>query len=102
MVLLPRSQGPVCYRSDPSGPRQNMRGHMEDLEETLVHSSFEPISNATFAVHVKTEGTTRQMRSLCRQPFEQVLLAANVTKVPVVSWFDDLKDTKLLNLFWRS
>ncbi|KAL4597536.1 hypothetical protein GN956_G25946 [Arapaima gigas] len=25
-----------------------------------------------------------------------------VPQVPVVSWFDDLKDTKLLNLFWRS
>ncbi|CAF93604.1 unnamed protein product, partial [Tetraodon nigroviridis] len=35
-----------------------------DLDETLVHSSFKPISNPDFIVPVEIEGTTHQV-SVC-------------------------------------
>ncbi|XP_051911559.1 carboxy-terminal domain RNA polymerase II polypeptide A small phosphatase 2-like isoform X2 [Hippocampus zosterae] len=48
--LLPRvtarDQGKICV--------------VIDLDETLVHSSFKPISNADFIVPVEIEGTTHQ------------------------------------------
>ncbi|XP_064408443.1 carboxy-terminal domain RNA polymerase II polypeptide A small phosphatase 2 isoform X2 [Latimeria chalumnae] len=142
-----------------------------DLDETLVHSSFKPISNADFIVPVEIEGTTHQVYVLKRpfvdeflrrvgELFECVLFTASLAKyadpvtdlldkwgvfrarlfrescvfhqgcyvkdlsrlgrdlnktiildnspasyifhpenaVPVVSWFDDMSDTELLNL----
>ncbi|XP_017548286.1 carboxy-terminal domain RNA polymerase II polypeptide A small phosphatase 2 [Pygocentrus nattereri] len=142
-----------------------------DLDETLVHSSFKPISNADFIVPVEIEGTTHQVYVLKRphvdrflqrmgEMFECVLFTASLAKyadpvtdlldqsgvfrtrlfrescvfhqgcyvkdlsrlgrqlnktlildnspasyifhpenaVPVLSWFDDLEDTELLNL----
>uniref|UniRef100_A0A3Q0R8M4 protein-serine/threonine phosphatase n=1 Tax=Amphilophus citrinellus TaxID=61819 RepID=A0A3Q0R8M4_AMPCI len=142
-----------------------------DLDETLVHSSFKPISNADFIVPVEIEGTTHQVYVLKRpyvdeflqrmgELFECVLFTASLAKyadpvtdlldqcgvfrtrlfrescvfhqgcyvkdlsrlgrdlhktlildnspasyifhpnnaVPVVSWFDDVDDTELLNL----
>ncbi|XP_038165130.1 carboxy-terminal domain RNA polymerase II polypeptide A small phosphatase 2 [Cyprinodon tularosa] len=142
-----------------------------DLDETLVHSSFKPISNADFIVPVEIEGTTHQVYVLKRpyvdeflrrmgEMFECVLFTASLAKyadpvtdlldqgsvfrarlfrescvfhqgcyvkdlsrlgrdltrtlildnspasyifhpnnaIPVVSWFDDVEDTELLNL----
>ncbi|TNM86568.1 carboxy-terminal domain RNA polymerase II polypeptide A small phosphatase 2 isoform X1 [Takifugu flavidus] len=142
-----------------------------DLDETLVHSSFKPISNADFIVPVEIEGTTHQVYVLKRphvdeflqrmgELFECVLFTASLSKyadpvtdlldrcgvfrtrlfrescvfhqgcyvkdlsrlgrdlhktlildnspasyifhpnnaVPVVSWFDDVDDSELLNL----
>uniref|UniRef100_A0A672S8Z0 Mitochondrial import inner membrane translocase subunit TIM50 n=1 Tax=Sinocyclocheilus grahami TaxID=75366 RepID=A0A672S8Z0_SINGR len=63
-----------------------------DLDETLVHSSFKPISNADFIVPVEIEGTTHQVRS------DKCLLPRYSKPVPVLSWFDDLEDTELLHL----
>ncbi|RXN26888.1 carboxy-terminal domain RNA polymerase II polypeptide A small phosphatase 2-like isoform X1 [Labeo rohita] len=80
-----------------------------DLDETLVHSSFKPISNADFIVPVEIEGTTHQVYVLKRpyvdeflqrmgELFECVLFTASLAKVPVLSWFDDSEDTELLHL----
>ncbi|KAF7693017.1 hypothetical protein HF521_008333 [Silurus meridionalis] len=142
-----------------------------DLDETLVHSSFKPISNADFIVPVEIDGTTHQVYVLKRphvdqflqrmgEMFECVLFTASLAKyadpvtdlldqcgvfrarlfrescvfhhgcyvkdlsrlgrqlnktlildnspasyifhpenaVPVLSWFDDVDDTELLNL----
>ncbi|XP_041097660.1 carboxy-terminal domain RNA polymerase II polypeptide A small phosphatase 2 isoform X2 [Polyodon spathula] len=155
--VTPQDQGKVCV--------------VIDLDETLVHSSFKPISNADFIVPVEIEGTTHQVYVLKRphvdeflrrmgELFECVLFTASLAKyadpvtdlldkhgvfqvrlfrescvfhqgcyvkdlsrlgrdlgrtlildnspasyifhpenaVPVVSWFDDLDDTELLNL----
>ncbi|XP_064155577.1 carboxy-terminal domain RNA polymerase II polypeptide A small phosphatase 2-like [Anguilla rostrata] len=155
--LTERDQGKICV--------------VIDLDETLVHSSFKPISNADFIVPVEIEGTTHQVYVLKRphvdvflqrmgELFECVLFTASLAKyadpvtdqldqcgvfrtrlfrescvfhqgcyvkdlsrlgrqlsktlildnspasyifhpenaVPVVSWFDDLKDAELLNL----
>ncbi|XP_025769459.1 CTD small phosphatase-like protein [Puma concolor] len=80
-----------------------------DLDETLVHSSFKPISNADFIVPVEIDGTIHQVYVLKRphvdeflqrmgQLFECVLFTASLAKVPVQSWFDDMTDTELLDL----
>ncbi|KTG44948.1 hypothetical protein cypCar_00042022 [Cyprinus carpio] len=80
-----------------------------DLDETLVHSSFKPISNADFIVPVEIEGTTHQVYVLKRpyvdeflqrmgELFECVLFTASLAKVPVLSWFDDSEDNELLHL----
>ncbi|XP_028854920.1 carboxy-terminal domain RNA polymerase II polypeptide A small phosphatase 2 isoform X1 [Denticeps clupeoides] len=155
--VTPEDQGKICV--------------VIDLDETLVHSSFKPISNADFIVPVEIEGTTHQVYVLKRphvdeflqrmgELFECVLFTASLAKyadpvtdlldqcgvfrarlfrescvfhqgcyvkdlsrlgrqlnktlildnspasyifhpenaVPVVSWFDDLEDTELLNL----
>lgn len=155
--VTPEDQGKICV--------------VIDLDETLVHSSFKPISNADFIVPVEIEGTTHQVYVLKRphvdrflqrmgEMFECVLFTASLAKyadpvtdlldqcgvfrtrlfrescvfhqgcyvkdlsrlgrqlsktlildnspasyifhpenaVPVVSWFDDLEDTELLNL----
>ncbi|KAM7064235.1 CTD small phosphatase-like protein isoform 3-T3 [Molossus nigricans] len=64
-----------------------------DLDETLVHSSFKPISNADFIVPVEIDGTIHQVYVLKRphvdeflqrmgQLFECVLFTASLAKAP--------------------
>ncbi|EPQ17926.1 CTD small phosphatase-like protein [Myotis brandtii] len=66
-----------------------------DLDETLVHSSFKPISNADFIVPVEIDGTIHQVYVLKRphvdeflqrmgQLFECVLFTASLAKVYVL------------------
>ncbi|KAI7809394.1 putative CTD small phosphatase-like protein [Triplophysa rosa] len=63
-----------------------------DLDETLVHSSFKPISNADFIVPVEIDGTVHQVYVLKRphvdeflqkmgELFECVLFTASLAKV---------------------
>ncbi|KAG9510459.1 CTD small phosphatase-like protein [Fragariocoptes setiger] len=72
-----------------------------DLDETLVHSSFKPISNADFIVPVEIEGSIHQVYVLKRphvdeflqrmgQLFECVLFTASLAKYadPVVDLLD--------------
>uniref|UniRef100_A0A3Q4I5F3 protein-serine/threonine phosphatase n=1 Tax=Neolamprologus brichardi TaxID=32507 RepID=A0A3Q4I5F3_NEOBR len=72
-----------------------------DLDETLVHSSFKPISNADFIVPVEIEGTTHQVYVLKRpyvdeflqrmgELFECVLFTASLAKYadPVTDLLD--------------
>ncbi|XP_025900873.1 carboxy-terminal domain RNA polymerase II polypeptide A small phosphatase 2 [Nothoprocta perdicaria] len=72
-----------------------------DLDETLVHSSFKPISNADFVVPVEIEGTTHQVYVLKRpfvdeflrrmgELFECVLFTASLAKYadPVTDLLD--------------
>lgn len=72
-----------------------------DLDETLVHSSFKPISNADFIVPVEIEGTTHQVYVLKRphvdeflqrmgELFECVLFTASLSKYadPVTDLLD--------------
>ncbi|XP_077369357.1 carboxy-terminal domain RNA polymerase II polypeptide A small phosphatase 2 [Festucalex cinctus] len=89
--LLPevtaRDQGKICV--------------VIDLDETLVHSSFKPISNADFIVPVEIEGTTHQVYVLKRpyvdeflqrmgELFECVLFTASLAKYadPVTDLLD--------------
>ncbi|CAL9703764.1 unnamed protein product [Knipowitschia caucasica] len=62
-----------------------------DLDETLVHSSFKPVSNADFVVPVEIEGTTHQVYVMKRpyvdeflqrmgELFECVLFTASLAK----------------------
>ncbi|KAG5900719.1 hypothetical protein JTB14_038237 [Gonioctena quinquepunctata] len=44
-----------------------------DLDETLVHSSFKPISNADFVVPVEIDGTTHQVYVLKRPHVDEFL-----------------------------
>lgn len=80
-----------------------------DLDETLVHSSFKPISNADFIVPVEIDNVIHQVyvlkrpfvdEFLCRmgELFECVLFTASLAKVPCSSWFDDMDDRELLDL----
>ncbi|XP_036189050.1 CTD small phosphatase-like protein isoform X2 [Myotis myotis] len=66
-----------------------------DLDETLVHSSFKPISNADFIVPVEIDGTIHQVHVLKRphvdeflqrmgQLFECVLFTASLAKFLVI------------------
>ncbi|XP_033943209.1 carboxy-terminal domain RNA polymerase II polypeptide A small phosphatase 2 isoform X1 [Pseudochaenichthys georgianus] len=72
-----------------------------DLDETLVHSSFKPISNADFIVPVEIEGTTHQVYVMKRpyvdeflqrmgELFECVLFTASLAKYadPVTDLLD--------------
>ncbi|KAK3082914.1 hypothetical protein FSP39_008957 [Pinctada imbricata] len=72
-----------------------------DLDETLVHSSFKPISNADFIVPVEIEGTVHQVYVLKRpyvdeflkkmgELFECVLFTASLAKYadPVADLLD--------------
>ncbi|XP_062613981.1 CTD small phosphatase-like protein isoform X1 [Saccostrea cucullata] len=72
-----------------------------DLDETLVHSSFKPISNADFIVPVEIEGTVHQVYVLKRpyvdeflkkmgEMFECVLFTASLAKYadPVADLLD--------------
>ncbi|CAL8255190.1 carboxy-terminal domain RNA polymerase II polypeptide A small phosphatase 2 [Gadus morhua] len=85
--LDPQDQGKICV--------------VIDLDETLVHSSFKPISNADFIVPVEIEGTTHQVYVLKRpyvdeflqrmgELFECVLFTASLAKYadPVTDLLD--------------
>uniref|UniRef100_A0A4W4FZB2 protein-serine/threonine phosphatase n=1 Tax=Electrophorus electricus TaxID=8005 RepID=A0A4W4FZB2_ELEEL len=85
--LTPEDQGKICV--------------VIDLDETLVHSSFKPISNADFIVPVEIEGTTHQVYVLKRphvdkflqcmgDMFECVLFTASLAKYadPVTDLLD--------------
>lgn len=65
-----------------------------DLDETLVHSSFKPISNADFVVPVEIDGTVHQVYVLKRpyvdeflqrmgELYECVLFTASLAKVNI-------------------
>ncbi|XP_061074676.1 carboxy-terminal domain RNA polymerase II polypeptide A small phosphatase 2-like isoform X2 [Conger conger] len=85
--VTPQDQGKVCV--------------VIDLDETLVHSSFKPISNADFIVPVEIEGTTHQVYVLKRphvdeflqrmgEMFECILFTASLAKYadPVTDLLD--------------
>ncbi|KAG7471924.1 hypothetical protein MATL_G00103190 [Megalops atlanticus] len=85
--VTPADQGKICV--------------VIDLDETLVHSSFKPISNADFIVPVEIEGTTHQVYVLKRphvdeflrrmgELFECVLFTASLAKYadPVTDLLD--------------
>ncbi|XP_035268689.1 CTD (carboxy-terminal domain, RNA polymerase II, polypeptide A) small phosphatase-like a isoform X3 [Anguilla rostrata] len=96
----------------PSPPAQNLLPEMTisdygkncvviDLDETLVHSSFKPISNADFIVPVEIDGTVHQVYVLKRphvdeflqkmgELFECVLFTASLAKYadPVADLLD--------------
>ncbi|XP_002736972.2 CTD small phosphatase-like protein [Saccoglossus kowalevskii] len=72
-----------------------------DLDETLVHSSFKPVSNADFVVPVEIDGTVHQVYVLKRpfvdeflqkmgELFECVLFTASLSKYadPVADLLD--------------
>ncbi|XP_058874764.1 CTD (carboxy-terminal domain, RNA polymerase II, polypeptide A) small phosphatase-like a isoform X4 [Acipenser ruthenus] len=74
-----------------------------DLDETLVHSSFKPISNADFIVPVEIDGTVHQVYVLKRphvdtflqkmgELFECVLFTASLAKVYKDSSCNSLSD----------
>ncbi|XP_029631495.1 carboxy-terminal domain RNA polymerase II polypeptide A small phosphatase 2 [Salmo trutta] len=85
--VTPEDEGKICV--------------VIDLDETLVHSSFKPISNADFIVPVEIEGTTHQVFVLKRphvdeflqrmgELFECVLFTASLAKYadPVTDLLD--------------
>nr|XP_023689082.1 carboxy-terminal domain RNA polymerase II polypeptide A small phosphatase 2 [Paramormyrops kingsleyae] len=85
--MTPQDQGKICV--------------VIDLDETLVHSSFKPVSNADFIVPVEIEGTTHQVYVLKRphvdeflqkmgEMFECVLFTASLAKYadPVTDLLD--------------
>ncbi|KAJ7999923.1 hypothetical protein DPEC_G00199440 [Dallia pectoralis] len=85
--VTPEDEGKICV--------------VIDLDETLVHSSFKPISNADFIVPVEIEGTTHQVYVLKRphvdeflqrmgELFECVLFTASLAKYadPVTDLLD--------------
>ncbi|XP_063283935.1 carboxy-terminal domain RNA polymerase II polypeptide A small phosphatase 2 isoform X2 [Pelobates fuscus] len=57
--VAPKDKGKICM--------------VIDLDETLVHSSFKPISNADFIVPVEIEGTTHQVYVLKRPYVDEFL-----------------------------
>ncbi|CAJ0940679.1 unnamed protein product [Ranitomeya imitator] len=57
--VAPKDNGKICM--------------VIDLDETLVHSSFKPISNADFIVPVEIEGTTHQVYVLKRPYVDEFL-----------------------------
>ncbi|KAI4899084.1 hypothetical protein NFI96_022007, partial [Prochilodus magdalenae] len=86
--VTPEDQGKICV--------------VIDLDETLVHSSFKPISNADFIVPVEIEGTTHQVYVLKRphvdrflqrmgEMFECVLFTASLAKCGPVDDSEELK-----------
>ncbi|XP_024239800.1 carboxy-terminal domain RNA polymerase II polypeptide A small phosphatase 2 isoform X1 [Oncorhynchus tshawytscha] len=85
--MITQDQGKICV--------------VIDLDETLVHSSFKPISNADFIVPVEIEGTTHQVYVLKRpyvdeflqrmgELFECILFTASLAKYadPVTDLLD--------------
>ncbi|XP_024239801.1 carboxy-terminal domain RNA polymerase II polypeptide A small phosphatase 2 isoform X2 [Oncorhynchus tshawytscha] len=88
--MITQDQGKICV--------------VIDLDETLVHSSFKPISNADFIVPVEIEGTTHQVYVLKRpyvdeflqrmgELFECILFTASLAK-PFPHVLDDLCSAK--------
>ncbi|KAF7261275.1 hypothetical protein EG68_00970 [Paragonimus skrjabini miyazakii] len=80
-----------------------------DLDETLVHSWFKHVDNASFIVPVELDGVKHQIY-VCKRPhldeflravcplFECVMFTASLRKLQIVSWFDDPNDQALLEL----
>ncbi|KAA3681430.1 uncharacterized protein DEA37_0009909 [Paragonimus westermani] len=80
-----------------------------DLDETLVHSWFKHVDNASFVVPVELDGVKHQIY-VCKRPhldeflravcplFECVMFTASLRKLQIVSWFDDPNDQALLEL----
>ncbi|XP_072568261.1 CTD (carboxy-terminal domain, RNA polymerase II, polypeptide A) small phosphatase-like a isoform X1 [Paramormyrops kingsleyae] len=74
LQVLPTSSSPVKYLL----PERNTSDYGKncvviDLDETLVHSSFKPISNADFIVPVEIDGTVHQVYVLKRPHVDQFL-----------------------------
>ena len=44
-----------------------------DLDETLVHSSFQPVQNASFIIHVNIEGTLHNVYVMKRPGVEEFM-----------------------------
>lgn len=77
---LPRflEENGQCQAKDrllPQAQNQDVHRHcmVIDLDETLVHSSFKPISNADFVVPVEIDGTVHQVYVLKRPYVDEFL-----------------------------
>ncbi|XP_059089114.1 carboxy-terminal domain RNA polymerase II polypeptide A small phosphatase 1-like [Tigriopus californicus] len=95
------SKGTKPLLSDPRAEHVTRKCIVIDLDETLVHSSFKPISNADFIVPVEIDGTIHQVyvlkrphvdEFLCRmgELYECVLFTASLAKYadPVADLLD--------------
>lgn len=111
-VCVSEDVSPYPHISTPSGPQRHLLpsiSHRDmhkkcmviDLDETLVHSSFKPISNADFIVPVEIDGTIHQVYVLKRpfvddflqkmgELYECVLFTASLAKYadPVANLLD--------------
>uniref|UniRef100_A0A672S9P0 Mitochondrial import inner membrane translocase subunit TIM50 n=1 Tax=Sinocyclocheilus grahami TaxID=75366 RepID=A0A672S9P0_SINGR len=99
-LLAPEDNGTIakCLLPAVTSQDQGKICVIIDLDETLVHSSFKPISNADFIVPVEIEGTTHQEIEFALKPLWRECCGFHCPAVPVLSWFDDLEDTELLHL----
>lgn len=92
------------YLLHPRQPSDEKKCIVIDLDETLVHSSFKPVSNADFIVPVEIEGVIHQVYVLKRphcdeflkrmgEMFECVLFTASLAKYadPVADLLDPNK-----------
>ncbi|KAK8405099.1 hypothetical protein O3P69_001588 [Scylla paramamosain] len=100
--LIPPPTGPQRHLLPPVSHRDMHKICMViDLDETLVHSSFKPISNADFIVPVEIDGTIHQVYVLKRpfvddflqkmgELYECVLFTASLAKYadPVANLLD--------------
>ena len=100
--LTPKLQGKCLLPTLKAGdPAQHRMCLVIDLDETLVHSSFKPISNPDFIVPVEIDGTIHQVYVLKRpfvdeflqrvgQLYECVLFTASLAKYadPVADLLD--------------
>lgn len=67
--MTPKLQGKCLLPAiQPSDPHYHQMCLVIDLDETLVHSSFKPISNPDFIVPVEIDGTIHQVYVL-KRPF---------------------------------
>lgn len=101
-TLIPPPTGPQRHLLPPVSHRDMHKICMViDLDETLVHSSFKPISNADFIVPVEIDGTIHQVYVLKRpfvddflqkmgELYECVLFTASLAKYadPVANLLD--------------
>jgi RNA polymerase II subunit A small phosphatase-like protein len=99
------SQVQNCVLLKPVDPSfGNKKCVVIDLDETLVHSSFQPVNNADFVIPVEIDGTTHQVYVLKRpyvdeflqkmgELFECVLFTASLGKYadPVTDLLDKWK-----------